>query len=196
MTSPKPHAAFAETALRSARTFRKILDAMARPGTLHVMDAVLPPPPGLSPAAAATLLTLSDADAPAWLAEGRRTPQADAFLRFHTGAGPAARRSGTAFAVGRWAELGPPDPADLGTPDYPDRSVTLIVEVDALRPDAGVRLSGPGVAGARLLEVDGVDAAFWDALRANRDTAPLGFDVILTAGATLAALPRSVRLDG
>ena len=77
----------------------------------------------------------------------------------------------------------------LGTPEYPDRAVTLIVEVAALAP-ANALLSGPGIATvqeARLPEID--------AFAANRARFPLGFDCYFCAGAEIAALPRSSQVE-
>ncbi len=48
------------------------------------------------------------------------------------------------FALGPWDALQPLARFALGTPDYPDRSATLIVEVPTLSP-ATHRLSGPGI---------------------------------------------------
>jgi len=40
--------------------------------------------------------------------------------------------------------LQPLAPYRIGTPEYPDRSVTLIVELEEM-PTANVNLSGPGI---------------------------------------------------
>jgi len=55
-----------------------------------------------------------------------------------------AGRADCRFAVGRWADLGPLDAYANGPPDYPDRSATLIVQMDRLAAE-GARLTGPGV---------------------------------------------------
>lgn len=187
-------ASFDDPVRDAARAFRALLDAMARPGAVRRPPAPPCPPAPLSPAAAAVALTLSDATAPVWLAPALRGGDVAAWLRFHTGAAPTEDAAAAAFALGRWDALAGLAGRHGGAPDYPDRSLTLIVEVDALTPDAGPRLTGPGVPGARRLAVAGVDARFWAALAANRASAPLGLDVILTAGPDLAALPRSVRI--
>lgn len=172
--------AFADHPTESARAFRAIMQAMARPATVH--DAFAPAPAGLSPAAAAVLLVLTDGGTPVWTRAGRD------WLLFHTGARAAATRSEAAFAVGTWADLVPLKDWAIGTPDYPDRSATLIVEVARL-DGPGTRLTGPGIeAEARLPLPDPA------ALAANAALYPLGVDVILTSGTRLAALPRSTRI--
>ena len=189
-----PGIGFADPVRDAAHAFRGLLDAMARPGSVRRLPCP-PPPPPLSPAAAAVALTLSDADAPIWLAPGVRSRETAAFLRFHTSAAPADDAGAAAFVLGRWAALRGLDGLSEGTPEYPDRSTTLIVEVDGLAEGRGATLEGPGVPGARRLHVEGVDDAFWALSARNRLSYPLGLDVILTCGETVAALPRTVRAD-
>src|SRR5580698_8682738 len=44
----------------SQSCFRGVLQALSRPGTMVTLEGILTPPPPLSPAAAAILLTLAD----------------------------------------------------------------------------------------------------------------------------------------
>jgi hypothetical protein len=60
--------------------FRAVLEAMSRPGRVQVLTAPPEVPPGLSPAAAAVLLTLVDADTKLALNAGAA---AEAWVRFH-----------------------------------------------------------------------------------------------------------------
>ena len=53
----------------AARSGEQVLDAMARPGTIHQVGANLSPPAPLNPATAAVLLTLVDNETPLWLDE-------------------------------------------------------------------------------------------------------------------------------
>ncbi|MEM6846707.1 MAG: phosphonate C-P lyase system protein PhnH [Pseudomonadota bacterium] len=172
---------FADPARDGARAFRAILDAMARPGRIQPIDG--PNAGELSPAAAAILLTLADTDAPVWLANDAARP----WLSFHCGA-PMADKSECMFAVGRWESLAPLDPYQPGTPDFPDRSATLIVEMDELTAE-GAALSGPGIDGTISLSLP--DPA---AMRASNARFPLGLDFILCAGSSVACLPRSTRI--
>jgi alpha-D-ribose 1-methylphosphonate 5-triphosphate synthase subunit PhnH len=176
--------AFADPPVESARAFRAAMEAMARPGTIRAVTGA-PAPEGLSEAAAILLLTLTDATTPVHLAG----PAAGArgWLTFHTGA-PAEGPGACAFACGPWGALGPLETYPQGTPDYPDRSATLIAEVDRLAAE-GARLTGPGIeAEARLPLPDEA------ALRRNAARYPLGVDLFLTCGDRLAGLPRSTRI--
>jgi alpha-D-ribose 1-methylphosphonate 5-triphosphate synthase subunit PhnH len=133
------------------------------------------------------LLTLVDADTPLHLAGDVDRPELRDWLAFHAPA-PLVGATDAAFAVGRWADLQPLGRFPQGRPDYPDRSATLIVELDRLAAE-GAELAGPGVApGARLTLPDP------DAFRANHALFPLGIDVFFTCGDRLAALPRSTRV--
>jgi alpha-D-ribose 1-methylphosphonate 5-triphosphate synthase subunit PhnH len=183
---------FADATRESQRTFRAILAAMSRPGTM-VAAALPAPPDGLSPAAAAALLTLCDGDTPVWLDEA--ATQAAEWLRFHSGA-PVTGAPGTAFfAVVSDAGMLPPlDRFALGSDEYPDRSTTLIIETD-LVGGPPLRLTGPGIDGAVNLDAGRLGRAFWEE---RADLAPLfprGLDLLLTSGDRLTALPRSVRVD-
>lgn len=174
---------FADPARDGARAFRAIMDAMARPGRIVTVD--LARAPGCSPAAAAALLTLCDGETPLHLAapaEGLRD-----WVAFHCAA-PDAPKERCLFALGPWRALAPLDPYPVGTPDYPDRSATLIVEMPALTAD-GPTLRGPGIDGAATLSLPDADA-----LRLNHARFPLGLDLILCAGDRLACLPRSTEV--
>ncbi len=186
-----PGLGFADPVRDAAHGFRALLDAMARPGAIRRLPCP-PPPQGLSPAAAAVALMLVDGEAPLWLAPDLRSPATEAFLRFHASAAPATDPAAAAFLLGSWTALRDLSGLSIGTPEYPDRSVTLIVEVESLAEGAGATLEGPGAPGGRRLAVGGVDAAFWAVSARNRLSYPLGLDMILTCGEVVAALPRTV----
>lgn len=179
---------FADPAVDAAHVFRAALQAMARPGTVDRVAGARPPAP-LSPAAGALALTLLDHDTGLWLAPSVDAPDVREWLTFHTGA-PFVAPAEARFAFGRWDEL-PLDAFPLGTPEYPDRSATLVVEVDDLATDPARahRLTGPGIEREAWLTVP--DPA---TLAANRARYPLGLDFFLTCGERLAALPRTVRV--
>lgn len=177
---------FADPVLASARAFRACLEAMARPGLVQRISGASPPAP-VSPAAGALLLTLCDDTTPLFLAAALDSPALRDWIAFHCAA-PLCAPEEAAFALGRWEDL-PLDRIRIGTPDYPDRSATLIVEMPALAP-ATARLRGPGIKShhdARLPDLA--------PLIANRARFPLGFDCFFCAGAEITALPRSTRLE-
>lgn len=173
-------------AIQSAHAFRHIMEAMARPGTIQPIHGAAPPAP-LSNAAGAVLLTLCDAETPIYLAGAADCTPVRAWIAFHTGA-PIVGPENCMFALGAWADLAPLSAYPIGTAQYPDRGATLIVETEALN-DTGAMLKGPGIATQATLSLPDI-AAF----QRNHALFPLGLDFVLTAGDSLAALPRSTEV--
>ncbi len=178
---------FDNAPVESARAFRAALSAMARPGKIEEVAGATAPAP-VSPAAAALLLTLCDRETPLHLAPGHDGQAVRDWVAFHIGA-PLVGPDQAMFALGRWQALGDLARFPMGTPDYPDRSTTLIVELDALA-QTGARLTGPGIETEARFALPDI-APF----RANHAAYPLGLDFYFTAGARLAALPRSTNVE-
>lgn len=185
-----------------ALAFRAALEAMARPGTLRRAEPSRPAPEPLSPAAAALLGVLSDADAPYWLAPSLSTPEIIAYARFETGAAPAATPEQAAFLFGAWRELAPlatEGRLSIGSPEYPDRSATLIVALCELDAAAGADrrplvFSGPGVKEANAVHARGALDGFIAFAERNRRLFPLGIDLFLTAGDAVVGAPRTAHI--
>jgi alpha-D-ribose 1-methylphosphonate 5-triphosphate synthase subunit PhnH len=178
---------FDDAPIQSARAFRAALDAMARPGRIQVIGGAVPPAP-LSVAAGTLLLTLADGTTPVHLAGDADCDALRGWITFHTAA-PLVPAEAAVFAVGRWTDLLPLDRFATGTPEYPDRAATLIVEMPMLEARGSV-LAGPGIRDrARLTLPDP------EAFRANHALFPLGFDAFLTCGNRVAGLPRSTRVE-
>ena len=177
---------FIDPPREAARAFRALMTAIARPGTVSPLSGAMPPRP-ISSAAGTLLLTLADTDTPIFLAGGVDTPEVRSWIAFHTGA-PMTGPSHAMFAIGRWDDLVPLDQYPIGTPEYPDRSTTLIVEMDSLEPRGSV-LTGPGIR-------DRAEFALPDdeAMSRNSRLFPLGLDFYFTCGESVAALPRSTRI--
>ena len=177
---------FANPATEAAFAFRAALDAMARPGRIQEIRGATPPAP-LSPAAGALILTLCDPETALHIAPDCDNASLRDWIGFHTGA-PITDAEAADFAVGSWASLHPLERYRIGTPEYPDRSVTLIVECADLA-ETGHRLTGPGIETEARLTLPET-AAF----QQNRMRFPMGFDCFFTCGDRLAALPRSTRI--
>jgi alpha-D-ribose 1-methylphosphonate 5-triphosphate synthase subunit PhnH len=178
---------FAEPSVQSARAFREILEVMARPGKIRRVQGARPPEP-LSVAAGTALLVLTDPTTRLHLAGVADCPAIRDWVAFHIGA-PLVAAEEADFAVGTWEALQPVTRFKNGQPDYPDRSATLIVEVDRL-VNHGPALTGPGIETATWLNLPET-AAF----RTNRGLFPMGFDTLFTAGDGIAGLPRSTRVE-
>ncbi len=179
--------AFANPPIDSANAFRRILDAMARPGMISQIAGATAPSP-VSSATAATILTLCDASTRIYLAPSVDVSPVRDWIAFHTGAqcGPTDEAD---FAIGTWAELSDTGPFAVGTDQYPDRSVTWIVQMEKLK-NAGAVLRGPGIKDSRQLNLPRSD--FY---RKNAALFPLGIDLIFTSRASIAAVPRTTRVE-
>ncbi|MFG1222824.1 phosphonate C-P lyase system protein PhnH [Xanthobacter wiegelii] len=186
-------AGFADPVHDAQRSFAAVMRAMAEPGQPVPLASDLDPPAPLSREAAACALALLDYETPVFLdAALSAEPAVAAFLRFHTGApvvdDPAAARfaliaDGAALAdFGLFAQ---------GEPDYPDRSATLIVQVESFGAGA-IAIEGPGIRGRRSFAAAPLPADLPARLTANRALYPLGIDLILTGPGTVMGLPRSV----
>jgi alpha-D-ribose 1-methylphosphonate 5-triphosphate synthase subunit PhnH len=179
---------FADLSRDAAHAFRVALQAMARPGRIETMAGAAPPAP-CSVAAGALILTLCDSTTPLYLAPSHDDAGLRQWIAFHTGA-PLVGPEAAMFALGTWAALAPVSRFAIGTPAYPDRAATLIVEMAELS-GTGAVLTGPGIKDQAQLSLPEV-AAFRD----NRRRFPLGFDCYFTCGDRLAGLPRSTQVEG
>lgn len=186
MTPAALQGGFADAPVQAAVAFRACLQAMARPGSIHRVQGAVPPAP-LSPAAGAALLVLADPGTPVHLAGAHDTAMVRDWVTFHTGA-PLVGPGEAAFAVGVWKalEIGA---FRIGTPEYPDRSATLIVELAVLAGE-GASLRGPGIRDRAALSLPDV-APF----QRNAALYPLGLDFLFTCGDRIAALPRTTKVS-
>jgi alpha-D-ribose 1-methylphosphonate 5-triphosphate synthase subunit PhnH len=182
---------FADPVAEAQATYRAVLDAMARPGRIHPAGVGLAAPAPLAPATAALLLTLADADTPLWLDPALGA--ARAWVAFHCGAPLLADPDAAAFLAA--TALPPLDRLRVGSDEAPEDGATVILQLPALGEGARFRLSGPGLAEPAPFAATGLGADFAAAWQANRVLFPRGIDLILCAGARLAALPRSVTVE-
>ncbi|NQV58178.1 MAG: phosphonate C-P lyase system protein PhnH [Alphaproteobacteria bacterium] len=186
---------FADPVFDSQMAFRTLLAALSRPGLIQTLPLWPDAPAPLGAASAAALLALADNDTPVWLGRAAASEEVIAFLRFHCGC-PIVEEPGRAAFALITAPLEMPALAafNAGSETYPDRSATLIVQVDELRNDAGWTLKGPGIDGAVRLSAGALPPTYIAELKANHARYPQGIDSILTSGQRLAGLPRSTKI--
>lgn len=177
---------FAAPPQESAVAFRAIMSAMARPGQIEQITGTQPPAP-LSVAMGTALVTLCDPETPLYLGASVDCPAVRDWITFHVGA-PLVAPQQAMFAVGTWADM-PLSDFPMGTPEYPDRSTTVIADLPELA-NCGATLRGPGIRDAARLTLP--DAA---SLQRNAAQFPLGLDFLFTCGDRIAALPRTTRVS-
>ncbi len=82
----------------------------------------------------------------------------------------------------------------FGSNEYPDRSTTLILQVESLTQGAAFELRGPGIDGSAVLRATLQPADLFDRLAINAALFPRGIDVVLVADDAVVAIPRTTRL--
>ncbi len=197
--------AFDDAVNATQKTFRAVLEAMSRPGSIVALNHIPKLPSSLTTPCEDSSLrlsgllalarTLCDADTPLWLDASLRTPALTQYLRFHCAAplleAHKARESAFAFITAP-QEMPRLSEFNQGTLAYPDRSTTLIIACplgssnSALNAPSGLRASGPGIApwqSPLALPFTGeskehLPAWFWEDFSANHEAYPMGVDVI------------------
>jgi len=189
-------AGFADKVLSAQSTFRSVMDAMARPGTVQRIVAAIGAPAAMMRGTAAIALTLFDQDTPLWLdPQISGTSDVTKWLKFHTGAPVIADSSVCSFAlVGDSRALPSLDRFAFGSNEYPDRSTTLILQVESLTQGPVLELRGPGIDGTAVLRAAIQPADLFARLEINRTLFPRGFDVVLVHDDNIVAIPRTTRL--
>lgn len=187
---------FAEPVHDAHVTFRAVLHALSSPGEIVAVPHPKEHPTGISATATSVLLALADYSTPLWLDPAFSTEAIRKYLGFHTGAPISKDRDVAAFAVlpGN-AEQVSLSGFSIGTPEYPDRSTTLIIETATFDADASVRLSGPGIETEILAGASPCPADLWAFIHEANATFPLGIDVIFTTPSHAMALPRSTKIE-
>jgi alpha-D-ribose 1-methylphosphonate 5-triphosphate synthase subunit PhnH len=189
-------AGFADKVLSAQTTFRSVMDAMARPGSVRRIVSAAGAPAAMMRGTAAIALTLFDHDTPLWLdPRMSETPDVAKWLKFHTGAPVIADSSICSFAlIGEARALPALDRFAFGTNEYPDRSTTLILEVASLTDGPAFELSGPGIDGTTVLHAAIQPPNLFERLAINATLFPRGIDVVLVADDAIVAIPRTTRL--
>ncbi len=189
-------AGFVDKVLSAQSTFRSVMDAIARPGSVQQVVASVGTPGPMMRGAAAIALTLFDHDTPIWLdARMSETTDVARWLKFHSGAPVVEDSSICSFAlIGDGAALPDLSSFALGSNEYPDRSTTLIVQVESLSEGRAYELQGPGIDGIATLRAKIAPADLCERLAVNETLFPRGIDVVLVAGEAIVAIPRTTRL--
>ena len=187
MTNSYFSGGFKNKSIDAANSFRTLMDLLAHPGKIVSLDLCTPPKP-LSVSAGTILLTLCDSETPIYLTQNYAVNNVKDWITFHTGAG-FVDQSEACFAFGSWNELLPLTNFPIGTPKYPDRSTTVIAEIETLK-NSKFLLSGPGIKEKTLLSVPDQKI-----LSENQKLFPLGLDFYFTRGSSLSAVSRSTKIE-
>jgi len=187
---------FADKVLSAQSTFRSVMAAMARPGSVQRIVPVAGTPGPMMRGTAAIALALFDHDTPLWL-DARMSESSDVlkWLKFHTGAPVIQDSSIASFAlIADGATLPALERFALGSNEYPDRSTTVILQVESLGAGRAYELRGPGIDGVATLQGATKPGDFFERLRINETLFPRGIDVVLVADDAVVAIPRTTRI--
>jgi alpha-D-ribose 1-methylphosphonate 5-triphosphate synthase subunit PhnH len=191
-------AGFADKVKSAQSTFRSVMDAMARPGSVQRIVAAAGTPMPMMRGTAAIALTLFDHDTPVWLdPQMSATPEVAKWLKFHASAPVVQDSSICHFAlIGEPGALPGLDRFSFGSNEYPDRSTTLILQVESLTEGRPIELRGPGIDGTAMVQAAIQPPDLFERLAINAKLFPRGIDAVLVADDAIVAIPRTTRLVG
>jgi alpha-D-ribose 1-methylphosphonate 5-triphosphate synthase subunit PhnH len=186
---------------REQRTFRALLDCMARPGSLRTLPDTDNPLLAIAESLVDHEVTF------AVLPQG--APLSEAILRMTGSRVVAPELADYLFCDGE-SLVDAVRLAKDGTPEYPDAGATLICGVRSLSADVhrdgstdgqvgrdSVSLSGPGVRQTKRVGVDGFTSEARQVFAQRNAWPPLGLDLVLVApDGTVVCLNRYTRLQG
>ncbi|MEK1889618.1 MAG: phosphonate C-P lyase system protein PhnH [Phyllobacterium sp.] len=187
---------FADAVLGSQQIFRGLMDAMAKPGLIVAVPELVAAPAPLTPVMASIAVTLFDHDATVWCDKSiASSEEAIGWLKFHTGLELVSEPAGAQFALVREIAAMPSfEIFARGTAEYPDRSTTIIMQVEGFDGSTTLTLNGPGIKDTQQFAPSRLPRMFIDQWAANRAAFPRGVDLVFAGRDTLAALPRTTRV--
>ncbi|MGZ9724150.1 phosphonate C-P lyase system protein PhnH [Rhizobium miluonense] len=193
MTTTLPSAGLTDPVHDSQRIFRKILQAMARPGLPRALSAEAQPPGPMSATIAAVAITLFDSGVSVWLDAYHDNTATRSYLELHTGVRVVDRLEEADYAIANGAASIPFERLRPVDPRTPHTGTTVILHVNSLRQGDRVRLTGPGIRSDISLLVDGLSPDFWADRHHRQNEFPQGVDFILADHLSICGLPRTTR---
>lgn len=169
---------------RSAReqeAFRSLLNAMARPGS--IWQAPIHPQGGQFGAALSLLEAVLDHEV-TFAVLPPRADLTETLLRL-TGSRVAPPETADYLLCTGEGILTAVRAAKTGTPEFPDRSATVIAAISAVSGQAGdgeaLTLCGPGIKDTATVWIAGLPAGLLDARAEQNAELPMGVDLVLVA---------------
>lgn len=188
---------FIDPVFDSQSVFDSLMNAMARPGSIVAIKDCASAPDPIVPAVAAIVQTLCDSDTPVWLdAKCSGSEELRTWIAFYTGASIVDHNADGHFLVVSDASA-IPNLSGLaqGSQQYPDRSTTLIVQVDSLETGGPINLTGPGVNGTAAITINSLPPYFVSQWHENQKRYPCGVDIIFASPNAVVCLPRTTTIS-
>ena len=182
---------FSDSVHETQRMFKGLLEALAHPGQIYSPTVALAPPNGLTPLCAAACLTLMDLETTVWLQPSLPSSVKN-WLRFHTGCRFSDSPAAATFAVISDAFSQPELKAfSWGSAEDPEKSTTLLIQVEDFSLGKAQQLSGPGIMKSVAL-APALPEIFWHQWAHNHSAYPQGVDCFLFTQRSVVGLPRTV----
>ncbi len=190
----KPHnQALKDPVFEEQNIFRKILNAMANPGTIEELKTTAMFSGKLNPASLAICLTLLDFETKLWIDKKYNVEMLN-FLKLHCGTKIVQDSLKADFAL-ITGEIPSLDKFDKGSHSYPDKGITIIVQVNGIHRPGPLVLKGPGIQTTEKLNIKGPTPNFWREREKLGLIFPKGLDFLFTFEHQLVALPRSTKVS-
>ncbi len=184
--------------------FRLLMDSMARPGKIYMLNGVaINPPRSLNRASALIGLALLNADVTFFAS---RSPDDIAdYLRTNTASRPADAPTADFLFLSGIDDPTLIDRAQTGSLSYPETGASVIIDVTAVSDQPlpandlaqilTLHLTGPGIKTTQTVFINGLNPALLDSVRKKNAEYPLGIDLILAdADDRVICLPRTTKI--
>ncbi len=182
----------------SQEIFREILNAMANPGTIKLIEASITVPENIHKSSAIIGFVLLNSDVSFCLSPYSK--ELEAYLISNTSsASKPAQDADFIFSNGHADSVEVIKTAKIGHSEYPEDSASLILDVEKISEKAfdnctTLILRGPGIKTKRELHVTGLSQEVLECINEENIEFPLGVDVYLSdKGQNIVCIPRSVK---
>lgn len=184
----------------SQNIFRQVLNSFSRPGIAFDIN------PRVKSSASVTysigvslLLALMETGSVLYTPGELIDSNLSNFLKFHTGCKLTTIANQAHYI---WVQdpqcLPSLSSCALGSVEYPEKSSTLIIEVESFKSPTQLSANhtwhGPGIKEGIDLEIMGLNDSFWKERQEIRLLYPCGVDIIFCTATQIVALPRSTRV--
>lgn len=192
--TPTRYPGFSNVTFGAQQTFRALLHALSHPGQPVEMEVRLGHPEELHPACAAACLTLLDIDTQVWIQPEFGLDVKD-WLVFHTGCRFVEHPYEADFALVNQAQSSPSlNQFNPGSPEFPEQSTTVLVQVAGVDAGESAILRGPGIKTQQAVRLSVLPDRFWSEWEENTRSYPLGIDMLWFCERQVIGLPRTSRV--
>ncbi|MCU4335455.1 phosphonate C-P lyase system protein PhnH [Acinetobacter pittii] len=170
------------------QVYRELLDAFSYPGKVKILVPLIAEGDAID----AVLATLLDGESRLADTTGRLSTAQWSLLQAQQ-----AQANDAQFIVAEGKHFTDFCP-NLGSLDSPEHGATVMLMVNTFKPQAdalALQLTGPGIATASLLYVDGLSQEWIEQRAQWNEHFPLGIDMILASQHEIVALPRTTRIQ-